>query len=825
MKCPACHTDNPGTSRFCGKCATSLTPAGEPGMSVTRILETSTDELSRGTVFAGRYEVIEELGTGGMGRVYRVFDTRIKEEVALKLLRPEVASRPGIAERFRNEIRLARKIVHKNVCRMYDMGEERGMHFITMEYVPGEDLKSFIRRVGRLPAAKVAFIGRQIAEGLAEAHKIGVVHRDLKPQNIMVDEDGHARIMDFGIARSVEGPGHTTAGVIIGTPDYMSPEQAAGEAADARSDIYSFGVILYEMVTGRAPFAGGTALAVAMKHQNELPEDPRKLNPQISEDLSRLILRCLEKERENRYGGAEALVAELSRLDSDVPLEGRPAPKIKRPRLKAAVGRAQPKKWLVPAAAALCVVAVIVFLLTRIFSPPIVPSGGPGKPSIAVIPFLDQSPQLNQSPLGAGMAEELITRLLRLRKFDVMQFSSVRKYANTNKAAAVVGHELNVQAVLWGSIARDGNDVKVTPELTNVADGKLRWSNVFLGKFTSIFEIQSGIAEEIVKALNVELSAEDQKNLHRAPASDPEAYHDYVQGRYFWDMRSEAGLRKAVESFNRAIARDPGYARAYAGLADAYQLSKAFLPDAYGKAKEAVLKALELDDSLAEAHASLGEIRLDYEFDLKGSEAELLKALDLDPDCANARQWYGRLLTFLGRREESVRELERAVALDPDYVPGILNLGLAYTYARLPDKALAALKRALEMNPDWMETKVALAYLYFSTERYSDIPALFPDGGPERAFFSQLARLGMGDRASAASFIQKNEAAFGAFMPALVSFFYLELGDVAKSMDWAEKAYQARDAMILFARVVPAYDRHRTDPRYQALLAKLGLAD
>ena len=278
MKCSKCHSDNPETSRFCAECGTQLPPPEEVSISPTETLQTPISELTRGSIFASRYEIIEKLGRGGMGKVYRVFDKKIDEEVALKLLKPEIAADKKIIERFKNELKFARKISHRNVCRMYDLSEEEGTSYITMEYVPGEDLKGMVKMMGRLSPGKSISIAKQVCEGLAEAHRLGVVHRDLKPQNIMIDKGGNARIMDFGIARSLEEKGITGAGVMIGTPEYMSPEQVEGEEADQRSDIYALGVILYEMLTGKVPFEGDTPLSIAMRQKSETPKDPRDLN-------------------------------------------------------------------------------------------------------------------------------------------------------------------------------------------------------------------------------------------------------------------------------------------------------------------------------------------------------------------------------------------------------------------------------------------------------------------------------------------------------------------------------------------------------------------
>ena len=401
MKCPRCDFENPKNIRFCGNCGAQLFQSEEPTLSVTKTLKTPLIGLNTGTILAGRYYIIEELGRGGMGRVYKVFDREIKEKVALKLLRPEIAADEKMTERFRNELKFARKIIHKNICRMYDFNKEDETMYITMEYVSGEDLKSSVTRMGPLSAGKTIFVAKQICEGLAEAHKLDVVHRDLKPQNIMIDRAGNIRIMDFGIARSIQAKGITATGMMIGTPEYMAPEQVEGKEIDQRTDIYSLGIILFELLTGIVPFEGDTPISVAIKHLNEKVPEPKTINPGIPEDMNKVVLKCLEKDRKKRYINVEELLSELEKMEKGAPITDRIVPdKMPTPASETsffsyyAGGKSMIKKIFIPVliVIAIAVLGIVIwkFLLQSKQSeaslPPPLPPSQEGKLTVDSIP-------------------------------------------------------------------------------------------------------------------------------------------------------------------------------------------------------------------------------------------------------------------------------------------------------------------------------------------------------------------------------------------------------------------------------------------------------
>jgi len=560
VKCPKCQHENPEDTLFCGKCGTQFSSPEKN--EFTETIESPKEELTRGTTFAGRYEIIEELGKGGMGRVYRVEDTKLKQEVALKLIKPEIASDKKTIERFRNELKTARMIAHKNVCRMFDIGESGGSNFITMEYIRGEDLKSLVRKMGQLSAGQALSIAKQICDGLIEAHHLGVVHRDLKPQNIMIDTMGNARIMDFGIARSIEGKSITGAGVMIGTPDYMSPEQVDGKETDRRSDIYSLGVILYEMVTGKAPFEGDTALSIAVKHKTEFPDDPRKYNEQISEELSHIILRCLEKDKEKRFQDAVELQKALSDIKQGIPTTERIIPDKKPLTSREITVQFNLKKLLIPALATIAVVIAAIAIWQLFLQKEAVPVEY-DKPFVAVMYFDNNTGDENLDHFRITISDLLITDLMQSQLIHVVRedkLFNILKKLNLEEARTYSSDDLkNVAAegrathILQGNYTKAGENLRFNYTLLDVNTDEVIGSDRVSGVgIDSILAMVDELTIKIKADFNLsqqQIASDIDKDIGQIYTDSPEALKFYIEGRKLHD---EGDYRGSIELMEKA---------------------------------------------------------------------------------------------------------------------------------------------------------------------------------------------------------------------------------------------------------------------------------
>ncbi len=834
MKCSRCQFDNPTGSLFCNRCGTQLFVPIEPSsFTQTATIQAPFRDLPVGGTFAGRYQVVEELGRGGMGRVYKAYDTEIKEHVALKVLRPEIAADEGIIDRFRNEIRLARRISHRNVCRMFDLGKTGDTAYITMEFVSGEDLKTLLKRVGQLPVHRTIAVAEQVCQGLIEAHRLGVVHRDLKPQNIMIDREGNARIMDFGIARSILERGVTGTGIVIGTPDYMSPEQLDGRDVDGRTDIYALGAILYEMLTGAPPFEGETPLVVAMKHKTERPPDPGELNPQVPEALSRLILRCLEKDREKRFQTTEEILAGLKTLGREYPAtRGLTAARtVKKP------SRLKPL-WLGGVVAAVAAIAVLSYLF---FGRP----GTPGeaevtKPSeynssIAVLPFADLSPQRDQEYFCNGITEDLITKLATVGQLKVISRSSVMRYKGTEKNSREIGKELDVETILEGSIQREGDNVRVNVQLVKAQDGSNLWGETYDRKLESIFTIQDEISKAIVNALRIELVAGQEYMLVKRYTQNPDAFNLYTEGRFYWNKRTEVGLRRSIELFQEAIAKDPNFALAYAGIADAYGVlgGLGFAPpkEVFPKAKEAAEKAVEMDDALAEGYVALAFVKYNYEWNWLDAEIDFNWAIGLNPNYATAYQYYGSLLSNLGRFEEAMAKFDKAKELDPSSLPIRGSIASLYYYTRQYDLAIKQWReiKKIDSSIPWVPFYLGLAYLEKGDAKkaireFEDAERL--PGGSNYSSFGKAcvyAATGKPDKAQAElkKLVDRSKQAY-------VPYYYLAvistaMGDKDKAFEYLAMSYAERDSEKVFLKFDPQLDPLRDEPRFDDWLEKMNL--
>jgi serine/threonine protein kinase/Flp pilus assembly protein TadD len=764
-----------------------------------------------------------------MGRVYRVEDKKIGQDIALKLIKPEIASDKKTIERFRNELKTTRMISHRNVCRMFDLGDAEGTHFITMEYIPGEDLKSFIRRVVRLPSGKVISIAKQVCEGLTEAHRMGVVHRDLKSSNIMIDREGNVRIMDFGIARSLWAKDLTGEGIIIGTPEYMSPEQVEAKDVDHRSDVYSLGVILYEMVAGQVPFDGDTPLSIAMKHKGEIPKNPKKLNPQIPDDLNRLILRCMEKDRERRYQSAEDLLADLRNLEEGFPLGTKLRPKHMS--FAAALIR---KKLFFPAMAVIGLGIVAIMIWQIILQEGEAPTAA-GKPSVAVLPFKDLSPQGDQEYLCEGLTDELISRLTNIEGLRVTPRTSAYWFKDKENLQEI-GEKLNVEKVLEGSLRKSGNRLRITVQLVNVSDGFSLWSEKYEKEEEEIFTLQDEISLAIVDKLQIQLLGGEKEKLVKRYTQSSEAYDLYLKAQFFLRMRTPDAWNKAYECCEKAIEIDPDFALAYVGFAQYYVFSGyyGFNPpkDVYPQAKTAIKKALELDDALAEAHVSMFAISLFYDWDWEAAEREFKRAIELNPGNSSAYHLNAEYLRIMERFEEAIEEIKRSLKLDPFHIMLHALLGRILADSGRWDEAIEQFHKTLELDPNYAPTHWMVGLPYQHKGRYDEAIAAYRKaieltGGhhPHATGALGVAYAKLGQREKAVNVLRElEERSKQTYVPKTsIAVIYAALGEIEKALELLEKAYEERDQMLLYIK--ETYDLHNLelDPRYMELRKKIGL--
>jgi serine/threonine protein kinase/Tol biopolymer transport system component/Tfp pilus assembly protein PilF len=764
----------------------------------------------------GPYEIIRRLGSGGMGDIYLAEDTRLGRKVALKTLPVHFTKDAERVRRFQLEAKAASALNHPNIITIYEIGQLDQLHYIVFEFVDGQTLR---QRMTTAPftIAEALQVASSVAAALLGAHEAGIVHRDVKPENIMMRADGFVKMLDFGLAKLTERKQavsealtlfQTEPGIVMGTAPYMSPEQARGLGIDPRTDIWSLGVVVYEMLAGRPPFAGPTNSDVLVAILGREPVPLPRYRPEVPTELEWIIKKALRKDRDERYQTAKELLADLKNLAQRLDFEQELERSLDTTDARNPAYQSQAK------------------------------SSSPAIDSLAILPVQHNESEPGMEYFSDGISESMINALSRLPDLRVMAWSTVSQYKARQIDPRQVGRELQVRAVVTGRMMQSTDRLVIKLELVDVRDGSQLWADNYTCNPADVLDIETQISSEISERLLLRITNEERKQLAKRPTDNVEAYHAYLKGRYCWNKRTDEDVRKAIEYFKKAIDSDPTYALAYVGLADSYMvlggsgIATLAPKDAYPKAREAVERALEIDDTLAEAHASLGYCLANYDWNWTAAEREFKRALELKPGYAVAHHWYGFLfLASFGRLDEAITEMQHALKLDPLSLPVGSNIGLILYLARRYEEALDHFWRNLEMDRSFVYTHWQMAMAYEECGRYDEAIAAFRKAialsGTSTLPHTLLARTyaRSGRKSEALALLDElNELSTQHYVsPYRIAAVYAALGDKDRAFKWLEHAYEARDCWLIWLAVDPVFDSLRSDERLTELLHRIGL--
>ena len=740
----------------------------------------------------GTFEIVAPLGAGGMGEVYRARDLKLEREVAVKVLPAHLVQSAEAQARFEREAKAVAALAHPNILAIYDYGEDQGVSYAVTELLEGETLRERLRS-SRLPIRKATDLALQIARGLAAAHEKGVVHRDLKPENIFVTTDGRLKILDFGLAKVDPGgedddletlSRHTSPGVVMGTPGYMSPEQARGQQADHRTDLFSLGAVLYEMLSGEQAFQGESVADAISAVLTEHPPELGTVGVAVPPTLERIVSRCLEKRPGERFQSARDLAFALEGAPADEPGSAR--------------------------------------------------TDVPTLPMVAVLPFANMSPDKDQDYFCEGMAEDIINALTKVEGLRVVARASSFQFGGKALDLGQIGRTLGVSKVLEGSVRTAGQRLRVTAQLINVDDSSHVWSERYDRQMEDVFAIQDEISGNIVDALRVRLVGEGKPGLEKRHTDDVEAYHLYLKGQHNWYRRESDSLHRAASFFGKAAGKDPGYALAHVGLANAYSSLGYYGMEpalAREKARDAVDRALAIDQGLAEAHAARGLMQMWLLWDWAGSEESFERSIRGNPDDVLAHGWYSFLLGSTGRHARALEMAERALALDPLSPYANTCLGLSLFGAGRIDDAIASLGRALEMDPDFLYTLWVLGGVYSGSARHDEAVAVLEravtlsDRGAYYLTWLAHACGQAGRHEQAESLIGEltERSREGYVSPTFFAWAFAGLGDTASALTWVERACEERNPPLVMHQETLLRSLH-AEPRFRAVRERMGLA-